>query len=1166
MHEGPSARSPSRLASVAAWVAVVAGGAVLAGWILGIDTLKSIVPGAVQMKANTAIGLLLAGFALWLQVRRRDWSNAVATAAAGLVGALGAATLVEYLAGVDLGIDERLFRDTAAPANSAPGRMSPYTAWAFVLLGPGIGLLQRPRFGWLVVLCGAQVLAIGALSALGYLWNAGATVTEAWLPPVAVNTALALALLGAGILVQQRRAEAPLRRRSRRGERAVSAFFWAMVLVLLGSTSFTYRSNVRFAAAAQDVERIQQARLELAGVRTCLHSGQALQACRAGLPLLARSITEGAEGRFFAQLGDTLRDEGASPGPALAAGTQLEHTLQDALRQRKSTLASDRAAMLVSLLLTLGLCVLIVSVLSLNVRTQLRRSTGARNELQRQQALLHAVIASSPDLIAYRDADGTFLGCNEAYVELVGMPAEAVAGRTVEEVLSPAVAQRVREEDVQVLRDNEDSASEAWFDYPDGRRVLLEFVRSPMRDEDGHPMGVVAVGRDVTRRREAEEELRRARALAEDATEMKTAFLANMSHEIRTPINAILGMSHLALNTELTPRQRDYLAKVHAAGEHLAGIVDDILDLSKIEAGKLALEKEVFSLDAVLEQVSGVVAEKAEGKGLELVFDVAGQVPPQLAGDPLRVRQVLINYLNNAIKFTERGEVVLRVSVQQREGERVLLHFAVRDTGIGLTPEQAARVFQHFEQADRSITRKHGGTGLGLAISRSLAEMMGGSVGVDSRAGVGSTFWFTAWLEVAPDAARPSLPWPDLRNLRALVADDNASAREALGQLLRGLTFQVEETGSGTEALALLREAGESGRPFTFFFLDWQMRGLAAEDAARRLQETPSAPVLIVTAGRHAADVAEQLPGARVLRKPTSASAVFDLAVGALRGLRGERPPPAPTRRAASGLAAPPALQGARVLLVEDNPVNQQVAGEILQEAGVTVKIAENGAQAVQRVQEERFDLVLMDMQMPVMDGVTATVRIRELGATLPVIAMTANAMASDRERCLAAGMNDFLSKPIHPQELYRVVAAWLPAVAPAPAPEPGSSEALDPRLAALAGVPGLDLARGLEFTPSSEPGFYVQMLGVFVDSYRDAGERVAEALATGDRAAAERLAHNCKGAAATLGAVRLADLAADLEQALRAGRDVGAMRELIDAFGREVTRFTGALVEVLPG
>ncbi|HET8744362.1 MAG TPA: response regulator [Ramlibacter sp.] len=1030
MHEVSGAPARSGLALAAAWVAIATGAVTLLGWLFDVDAFKSIVPGTIPVKPNSALALIAAGLALWLQIHGRHGATAAAGIAC-LVGALGAATLFEYLAGIDLGIDERLFRDTVRVATVAPGRMSPYTAWAFVLLGPGIALLQRQRTGWLVLLCAAQVIAIGALSTLVHLWNAGEAPGESLLPPVGLATAVVLTLLGIGLVVQERLARRRLRPRSRRGERAASAFFWAMVLVLLASTSLTYRSNVRFAAAARDMDRIQQARLELAELRTCLRS-RPVEACSGALEALRRSIAEGEETRLFGQLERSLYAGAA--GPALQAGGRIEHALKDALEGRKSTLADDRAAMLVSLLLTLGLCVLIVSVLALNVRTQLRRSNRARDELQRQQGLLQAVIASSPDLIAYRDADGTFLGCNEAYAGLAGMPAEAIAGRTVEEVLPAAVAQREREEDAQVLIRNQGSTTEAWFDYPDGRRVRLEFVRSPMRDEEGTPIGVVALGRDVTRRREAEEELRRAHALAEEATELKTAFLANMSHEIRTPINAILGMTHLALATGLTSRQRDYLGKVQAAGEHLAGVVDDILDLSKIEAGKLVLEREAFALDAVLQQVSGVVAEKAQARGLALVVEVDPEVPRQLAGDALRVRQVLINYLDNAIKFTERGEVALRIALSRREGQRVLLRFAVRDTGVGLSPEQAKRVFQQFEQADRSTTRKYGGTGLGLAISRSLAEMMGGKVGVESRLGEGSTFWFTAWLEVAPE--------------------------------------------------------GEPG----------------------------AAP-----------------------------------------------PPPR-----APGLAAPPQLQGARVLLVEDNAVNQQVASELLQAAGVTVAIADNGELAVQRVRDQRFDLVLMDMQMPVMDGLTATERIRALGQDVPIVAMTANAMAGDRERCLAAGMNDFLSKPIHPQELYRVVAAWLPAATdtaePAAASQPPEAVALDPRLAPLAGVPGLDVARGLEFTPGPDAGFYLQMLGIFLESYRDCEERLREFLERGDRVDAERLMHNCKGAAATLGAVPVAERAAELEQALRAGEAGDVLARRVEAFCRAAIAFTRDLARVLYG
>jgi PAS domain S-box-containing protein len=1225
---------PHPAARLGAAVAMLFGLAVLVGWGLQVDWLRSVVPGAVQMKANTAVGLLLAGVALWLRSGQRR--TGTATALSALVFAIGAATLLEYLSGHDFGIDELLFRDTSRVFSTTPGRMSPFTAWALLLLGPSIALLQRRRLGWVVIVGGAQVAAIGVLSALGYLWNAAEIVTDAWLPPVAVNTAVALAALGAGLFLQQRRAEQATHRPVPRagGERALNLSFWAMVIVLVASTSYTYRSNLRFAAAAQDVDAMQQARVELANVRACtqradvalaahLASGDApsLRAlaaaardCRAGSVLLGRLLDDDvAHAADLAALQAAVRERLArqehvaqafdagglatawgTPGAgATATGNQvqaaidrLDHALHEVLEGRKNGLAQDRAAMLVSLLLTLGLCVAVISVLTRSVRTQLRRSAAAREEVQSQQAMLRTVIESSPDLIGYRDTEGRFLGCNQAYADLVGLKSANVVGRTIEELFAPEAAARIRREDAEVLAADQEVRSETWFDYPDGKRMLLEFLRSPLRDHWGKVNGVLAVARDVTQRRQAEEEMRQSRELAEEATAMKTAFLANMSHEIRTPINAITGMSYLALKTELTPRQRDYINKVHAAGQHLVGVVDDILDFSKAEAGRLELENAPFNLDALLAEVSNVVAQRAEAKGLELVFDVAAAVPLQLIGDALRVRQVLINYLNNAIKFTERGEVVLKIALAERDGARVLLRFTVTDTGIGLSPEQAARMFQQFQQADTSTTRKYGGTGLGLAISRTLAEMMGGDVGVDSHLGKGSTFWFTASLGVAPFDPRPDLPWPDLRNMRALVADDNQSARTALCDMLRGMTFQVDGAASGEETIAMLRQAHLAGAPYTFVFVDWQMPpGIDGVEVSRRIDalRLKPAPIIILTAGQFATESAEFRDGRHVLLKPTSASAVFDLAVAALRGIRGGRAPELALRPSpALEQAATEALQHARVLLVEDNEVNQQVASEILQEAGVTVFLAENGAIALRRVQEEHFDLVLMDMQMPVMDGVTATERIRALGLTLPVVAMTANAMATDRERCLAAGMNDFVSKPIHPQELFRVVCRWLPQAdaapapeaAPAPAPVPHASAPAapadrpalrDPVVAALTGVRGLDVTRGLGFIPGGDEAFYVEVLRRVIGSYRGCEQKLREALAADDWETAERVVHSCRGSSATIGAVQVAEAAQALEDALRERRPRAEVDPLVEAFVEVITSLSTGVGETLP-
>ncbi|HEX2547377.1 MAG TPA: PAS domain-containing protein, partial [Ramlibacter sp.] len=581
--QGRARGADTAWALTAAVLAVAVSAAVLLGWVLGIDGLRSLVPGALAMKANTAVGLLGAGVALGLRTRTGRGAHAAANALAVLVFAIGAATLLQYLAGVDFGIDELLFPDRSTAFNAIPGRMSPFSAWSLVLLGTSIALLGR-GYGWVVTLCVAQVIAIGVVCVLGYVWNESVLVANRWLPPVALSTALTLTMLGAGMFNWQRRMERQVRRPAAAGlEGGLRVFFWAILAVLLASTGFTYRSNIRFAAGAQEVERVQQARIGLADLRSCL-SAEEGRDCRPLVDSLATHIADGHEAALLNRLRDTVGPPPQATEPAELQAGRLDHALRQVLEERRGALAQDRSAMLVSLLLTLALCIGVVAVLARNVRVALRRSAAAQVAVQQQQALLGAVIESSPDLIAYRDAHGHFLGCNTSYTALVGVPPEGVVGRTVDELYSGEQARQVRDGDARVLSSNQDVVSEEWYSFEDGRRALLEVVRSPMRDDEGAPIGVVVVARDVTRRHEAEEEMRRARALAEEATATKTAFLANMSHEIRTPINAITGMSHLALRTGLTPRQRDYISKVEAAGQHLVGVVDDILDFSKIEA------------------------------------------------------------------------------------------------------------------------------------------------------------------------------------------------------------------------------------------------------------------------------------------------------------------------------------------------------------------------------------------------------------------------------------------------------------------------------------------------------------------------------------------------------------------------------------------------------
>ncbi|WP_374246464.1 response regulator [Zoogloea sp.] len=687
--------------------------------------------------------------------------------------------------------------------------------------------------------------------------------------------------------------------------------------------------------------------------------------------------------------------------------------------------------------------------------------------------------------------------------------------------------------------------------------------------------GMVGIVEDITAERAAVEALQRARALAEEAVRVKSDFLANMSHEIRTPMNAIVGMAYLTLQTRLTGRQRDYLTKIQTASQHLLGIINDILDISKIEAGKLSIEHVGFSLDRVLDNVTGLIAGKTADKGLELVVDVADAVPDALVGDPLRLGQILINFANNAVKFTERGEVTIRVRLAEASADGVCLRFAVSDTGIGITDEQRSRLFRSFEQADSSTTRKYGGTGLGLAISKRLAELMGGEVGVDSIPGVGSTFWFTARLGRGVAAPRRVLPRAELAGRAMLVVDDNPNAREVLADMLRRMGFAVEAVDSGAAAVRAVQAADASGKPFAVVFLDWQMPdrdGIATAGDIRRLPLADPPRLAIVTAyGRE--ELIRSAGGADirdVLVKPVNASLLFDTVVRLLadEGL-GEAEP---GEAAPASLPAPDlgSIAGARVLLVEDNELNRQVATELLAHAGLAVEVAENGAVAVARVVSGAYDLVLMDMQMPVMDGLTATRAIRANPdlAWLPIVAMTANAMSGDRERCLAAGMQDHVAKPIDPPSLWAALLRWIKPRAglhaqPAGAARPGAER--DDAIRRLRGVAGLDVPTGVRNALGRE-GLYVALLGKFVAGQRDFPAHVASALAELDWTSAERLAHTLKGVAAQVGAHGLAELAGRFEQALRARERLAVTVPLQAEISRCLGELVTAIAAALPG
>jgi two-component system sensor histidine kinase/response regulator len=658
------------------------------------------------------------------------------------------------------------------------------------------------------------------------------------------------------------------------------------------------------------------------------------------------------------------------------------------------------------------------------------RQARAEYEIKNQRATLEALINSIPDTIAFRDPEGTYRGCNEAFAQLVGLTAEEIVGCTPQEILPADQADEICSRDSQVLQTMAAHTDESWATSPDGTCVLQETVRSPMLDGKGALLGVLSIGRDTTLRKLAEEEIRRAKEVAEDATRMKSDFLANMSHEIRTPMNAIIGLSRLVLKTELTLRQRDYIAKVQMSGQHLLGVINDILDFSKVEAGKLDLENAPFELEELLENMGSLISEKSQAKGLDLIFDVAPDVPPNLVGDSLRLGQILLNYANNAVKFTEKGSIVVCVRASEMTDNDVLLHFRVQDTGVGLTEEQMGRLFQSFSQADTSTTRRFGGTGLGLAISKKLTELMGGQVGVESTYGAGSTFWFSARLGIGQRAER--------------------QARDA--------------------------------------------------------------------AGTDAAD-------------PRLA-----------------------------------ALAGARILLVEDNDINQQVARELLQDLGLVVDVAADGAAALDLVPAGRYDLVFMDMQMPVMDGVTATREIRKLRSLegLPIVAMTANAMEHDRRKCMDAGMNDFLVKPFDPKDVANVLVRWVRRAQPSPAvaaalEPPGTGKAPSP--GQMPAIPGLDTGLGLSRMAGKKP-LYLAMLRRYACGQRNVCEQVRLALSAGDLESAERLAHTTKGVSGSIGATEIQERAQALEEALRESKPAQVIQELLAAMEEPMAKMVLALDE----
>jgi len=648
-----------------------------------------------------------------------------------------------------------------------------------------------------------------------------------------------------------------------------------------------------------------------------------------------------------------------------------------------------------------------------------------------ERFLLNTLLENSPDFIYFKDTDSRFLRISKALAGYFGLKDPSkVIGKADSDIFGPDRAEQYLADERHVMQTGEAVVNKEEEQVrPDRGVTWVETSKVRLTSPEGKTLGTFGISRDITDRKQTESQLQHAKEAAEDANRAKSDFLANMSHEIRTPLNAIIGMTELVLDTELAETQREYLKMVLGSGESLLSVVNDILDFSKIEAGKLDLVSSVFEVRESLGDAIKSLAFRAHTKDLELACHIGPDVPNRLIGDIGRLRQVVVNLVGNAIKFTDSGEVVLDVEQESQTADDVFLHFTVTDTGIGVPKDKQAAIFNVFEQADTSTTRRFGGTGLGLAISSQLVGLMGGRIWMESEVDHGSRFHFTARLKMA-DSDEADVAPSRVAGTRVLVVDDNATNRLILEEMLRNWGMEPSSAAGAGEALGEIRQAHEAGRPYNVVLTDANMPdvdGFSLAEMIRKDKQLGSTIIMMLTSGDRPGDIArcEKIGVTTYLLKPVKQSELFDAIVMALDGGAGDEEVPQDR-----GVDEPRTHTHLRVLLAEDSPVNQRLAVGILQKYGFTVVVANHGREALAAIETQHVDCVLMDVQMPEMDGLEATAAIRakekESGSHLPIIAMTAHAMKGDRERCLEAGMDAYVAKPIRAKELIETIDAVL--------------------------------------------------------------------------------------------------------------------------------------------
>jgi signal transduction histidine kinase/CheY-like chemotaxis protein/HPt (histidine-containing phosphotransfer) domain-containing protein len=1111
-----SSRWPRRIALLAGAVACLLGVTVLVAWSQNIAAFKSVFPGQANMKANTAICFFLSGLALYATaIGRNRVTQTIRFVTAWLSMSLGVATVFEYLTSINLGIDEFLFLD---PENSGrwgllPGRMAFVTAVGFILIDGSI-LLLRGRASKVAQVIASATAFMAVFSIAGYVSQEIEITRNSAYTSLAVHTAVGFIILAVGLLAAAppRGPSAVLMSATRSG-RLARLLVPAALVVTLGVGAL--------AAAGQR-----------AGFFGPLYSIALFALTNASVLVLVIWYVA-----YRAYLAET----------AASKSEILIHRLNEALEQRVAERTADLKAVTVSL------------------RQQMdERQRAEEAAFSARAQLMDAIECLDAALVMY-GPDERLVVCNAKYREINAKAAPAmVPGAHYADVLhafyaTGAMASSGLTEEEYVagrlaahrnpgqIRDQ--LVADRWF------RV------SDRRTSTG---GIVSLATDITA-------FKQALQAAELANQAKSEFLANMSHEIRTPMNGILGMTELTLESDLTREQRENLSMVKSSAHSLLQVIDDILDFSKIEAGKLELDPTHFVLRDSLGATVKSLGLRAHQKGLELICQISPEVPDNLLGDFLRLRQIVTNLVGNALKFTERGEVTVRVELEEHCGKSLRLRFHVRDTGIGIPEEKQRAIFEAFSQADGSTTRRYGGTGLGLAITAQLVGLMGGRVWVESQPGVGSTFHFTVVMqEYDGSKKKPRPKFVELEGLPVLIVDDNESNRVMLSEVLANWKTRPQAVDNASSAFAALKRASARDDPFALVLLDASMPDEDGFVIAERMlcdPELASPTVMMLSSSGRRGDSQrlQALGVSSYLRKPITQSELFNAIVTVLQTDETSKPIERPNVPSALGRVE----RSLHILLAEDNEVNQKLAVKTLVRYGHRVTVAGNGNQALAVFDQEAIDIILMDIQMPEMDGFAATAAIRERERTLkkhtPIIALTAHAMKADRERCLASGMDAYVSKPLRFDELLDAIDRLTVSSEPRPAVD-GNTPA-NPEVAALPAEPSnlVDIPTALAQLDGDQQLFR-ELVDLFVEQLQTIMPEMREALEAKKNASVLRAAaHKLKGSMGCFCATVPIETAQQLETLAHDGNLTEAP-SILAKLEREVAQVQGELTRFVTG